>query len=51
MDTGSEITTINYSDARNLNIHNVSGKVVKSMGIGGINVDNIPLYNCAVFFF
>jgi hypothetical protein len=51
MDTGSEITTISYSDARNLNILNVGGTPVKSIGIGGINVDNIPLYNCAIFFF
>ena len=51
MDTGCEITTINYSDARNFNIHSITGEVLKSKGIGGIRVNNVPLYGCAVYYF
>lgn len=51
MDTGCEITTINYGDARSLNIHNIVGQVTKSRGIGGVRVDNVPLHNCGVYFF
>jgi hypothetical protein len=51
MDTGCEITTINYGDARYLNIHNISGKLVRSRGIGGVTVNNVQLYGCAVYYF
>jgi hypothetical protein len=54
MDTGAEITIINPFDSTfNLNIYSKisTQNIVKSEGIGGILVDNIPLNNCVVYYF
>ncbi len=51
MDTGCEITTINYSDAFNLKIHNITGDIIKSRGIGSISVDNVSLSQCSIYYY
>lgn len=51
IDTGSEITTINYGDALILGIHDVTGNPIISTGIDGAPVDNIPIENCAIYYY
>jgi hypothetical protein len=48
VDTGCEITTISYSDALDFRIDNITGESMKGKAVGGV-VDNVPLYNCALY--